>query len=505
METEESNQRKSGAILSYIAIIINTLIQLLYTPFLLRMLGQSEYGLYSLVSSVIGYLTVLDLGFGNAIIVYTAKYRSQKKYDEEKKLHGMFFVIFLIIGFIAGILGLILYFNVGNIFGTTLTSNELSKAKIMMLILSFNLFVTFAFSIYSSILSAYEKFAFKKLISIMSSLMKPIIMIPFLFLGFKSITLIVVITVINIFVCFSNYVYCRKKLNIKIKFYGFDNKIFKVIFGYSIFIFLGEVVDKINWSADQFILGAVSGTSAVSIYSLASQLNNMFISFSSIMSGVFLPKISKMVARNVSDKKLSDEFIKIGRIQFYIIFLMCSGLVLFGKNFIFLWAGSQYETAYYVSLILIIPVCVPLIQTLGLSIMQAKNKYSFRAVITFIMALFNIGISIFLAKYFGPVGAATGTAFSLIVCNIVILNIYYSRVLGLDVLGFWKEIFKEVIFFVIPIVIILMIMKFVSIGGWIDLIIFGGIYVVLYCATAYSLIMNKYERGLVIQIIKKFI
>ena len=57
-----SNQRKSGVVLSYVSIILNTLIQLLYTPLLIRMLGQSEYGLYSLVSSIIGYLTVLDLG-----------------------------------------------------------------------------------------------------------------------------------------------------------------------------------------------------------------------------------------------------------------------------------------------------------------------------------------------------------------------------------------------------------------------------------------------------------
>ena len=74
----DSEQRKSGAILSYVSIILATLVQLIYTPFLIRMLGQSEYGLYSLVYSIIGYLTVLDLGFGNAIIVYTAKYSSKK-------------------------------------------------------------------------------------------------------------------------------------------------------------------------------------------------------------------------------------------------------------------------------------------------------------------------------------------------------------------------------------------------------------------------------------------
>ena len=109
---KESNQRKSGAILSYVSIIVSTLIQLLYIPFLIKMLGQSEYGLYSLINSVIGYLTILDLGFGNAIVVYTAKYRAQGKFEEEKKLQGMFFVVFCIIGLIVGVLGVILFLNV---------------------------------------------------------------------------------------------------------------------------------------------------------------------------------------------------------------------------------------------------------------------------------------------------------------------------------------------------------------------------------------------------------
>ena len=93
----KSTQRKSGVILSYVSIIASTLVQLLYTPFLTKMLGQSEYGLYSLIASIIGYLTVLDLGFGNAIIVYTAKYRANNEYEKEKKMQGMFKVIFCIL------------------------------------------------------------------------------------------------------------------------------------------------------------------------------------------------------------------------------------------------------------------------------------------------------------------------------------------------------------------------------------------------------------------------
>jgi O-antigen/teichoic acid export membrane protein len=77
------NQLKAGAVLSYAILGLNNVIGLLYTPYMLRMMGQSEYGLYSLVASVVAYLTILDLGFGNAIIRYTAKFRAEGKTEEQ--------------------------------------------------------------------------------------------------------------------------------------------------------------------------------------------------------------------------------------------------------------------------------------------------------------------------------------------------------------------------------------------------------------------------------------
>ena len=69
------NQRRWGAVLSYVNIILTVVVGLLYTPLMLRLLGQSEYGLYSLIGSVVGYLSVLDMGLGNTLVRYTAKNR----------------------------------------------------------------------------------------------------------------------------------------------------------------------------------------------------------------------------------------------------------------------------------------------------------------------------------------------------------------------------------------------------------------------------------------------
>ena len=490
------SQRKAGAILSYVSIVINTLIQLAYTPVLVRLLGQSEYGLYSLVSSIIGYLTILDLGFGNAIIVYTAKYRAKNDKQAELKLHGMFKIIFYIIAFIAALLGMLLFFGVDTIFGQSMTADEIGKAKIMMLILTFNLCITFAFNIYSSIISAYEKFVFQKLISIAGMILKPLIMLPLLFLGFKSIAMVCVLTGINLLIILSNYYYCKKKLDVRPKFSGFDKKMLKIIFGYSIWIFMTIIVDKVNWSVDNFILGIVSGTVAVSVYSIASQINMIFINLSTAISGVFLPKMSSIVEKGASKKLLADEFIKVGRIQFHILFLALSGFIIFDKSFIHLWVGNGYDESYYVTLCLIIPVFFSLIQNLGLSIMQAMNKYRFKAISTFIMAIANVGISFYLASIYGPVGAALGTTIVLVLNNIFIINVYYQKKIGINVLRFWGQIAILVAKAVPSIAITILLLVLIKPSNMAALLIFAPIFAVLYIVTVLLFSTSDYEKTL---------
>ena len=499
----KNNQRKIGAILSYVSIFASTAVQLLYTPFLVSKLGQSEYGLYSLVSSIIGYLTVLDLGFGNAIIVHTAKYRATGEKEKEQKLHGMFHLIYIGIGIIAGLAGVALALNSNSIFGATMTPDELQKMQAMLLILSFNLFITFAFSIYNSIITASEQFIFQKTLAIINTVAKPLLMMPILFMGYKSIALCLVITFVNIAVLSTNYLFCKRKLKVSVKFSGFDKALLKVILGYSIWIFLNQIVDKANWSVDQFILGAVSGTTAVSIYSAASTLNILFINLSTAVSGVMLPKVSKMVARKATSEELTGEFIKVGRIQYYIIFLMASGLVIFGRQFINLWLGHGFDDAYWIALILIIPVCFPLIQNLGLSIMQAMNKYKFKAISTFLMSIANIGVSIVLAQRYGAIGAAIGTAGVLIICNILIINIYYAKNIKLNVLKFWTQIAKMSVIFLIPAIIGFFIVTNARIDSWPKLLIGAASYSVVYGIIAYCICANKYEKDIVSKVIRR--
>lgn len=500
------NQLKAGVVLNYVVIFLNTVVGLLYTPYMLRMMGQSEYGLYSLVASVIAYLTVLDLGFGNAIVRYTAKFRAEKKTEEQYEMFGMFCLLYLVIGIIAFGIGLGLYFNVGTLFGDTMTAVELGRARIMMLLLVANLAFTFPMSIWGSIIQAYEDFVFQKSLNIIRIILNTAVMICLLHFGYKAVAMVVVQTIFNVLTLVVNFIYCRRKLNIHIyfRFKHFRWGFLKEVAIYSFWIFLNAIMDRVYWSTGQFVLGAMIGTAAVAVFAIAIQLEGMYMQFSTAISSVFLPKVTAMVATNRSRKEISDLFIRTGRIQYIVLAYILSGFIIFGRQFIELWAGAGYSDAYIISLLFFIPLTVPLIQNLGITILQARNEMKFRSVLYIIIALVSLATQIVLTRYFGGIGCAMGVSGALVVGQILIMNVYYRRRQDLDIMTFWKEISKMSI---IPIVLIissmLVIRHFFALDSWGKLILGIAAFSLVYIPLFFRFSMTDEERNLFISMFHK--
>lgn len=491
------NQLKAGALLNYVIIILNIFVGLIYTPYMLRMLGQSEYGLYALVSSVIAYLTVLDLGLGNAIVRYTAKYRAEGKVKEQYEMFGLFLVLYTIIGIVAVILGSILYFNVDRLFGETMSSMELDRARIMMLILVFNLAFTFPMSIFSSIVLAYERFTFPKILNIIQIFSSTLIMILLLSFGYKAIAMVIVQTVFNVLNLVVQYVYCIRKLKIKINFSHFEIGFLKEVFIYSLWIFLDVIMNKIYWSTGQFILGAYVGTIAISVFAVAIQLESMYMMFSSAISSVFLPKVTAMVTKNDDKKEISSLFIRTGRIQNIMMSFILFGFIVFGRSFIVLWAGPEYGDSYLIALLFFIALYFPLIQNLGITILQARNQMKFRGILLVIMSIVSLFFQIVLARQFGGIGCAVAISVALILGQGIAMNIYYKDRQSIDIVKFWKEILKMDI---VPIVITAL---FIALGfansydAWKELIIGMVAFSLLYIPLFYLLSLNADERDFV--------
>ena len=497
------NQLKAGVILSYISTAVSIVIQLVYMPVMIRLLGQSEYGLYSLVSGVVSYLGLFSLGFSGAYMRFFAKSYGDK--EKTASLNGMFLILFSVLAVMATICGIVLSFFPKQIFGDKLTVSELSKAKILMLILVINIAISLISGLLDSIISAYEQFVFQRIAGLVSIVLSPFITLPLLLIGYRSIMLVVVSTILALIRFAVNIWFCIQKIKIPLSFKGVEWRLLKEIGVFSSFLFINMIIDQINWNVDKLILGHTSGTNEVAVYGVASQFNSLFMTFSTTVSSVFSPRVNLIAAqngKNVISTEFTNLMAKIGRIQWLILGLPTLGFIVFGKYFIVnIFAGKGYEDAYAAALFLILPALIPLIQNVGIEMQRALNKHQFRAIIYLIMAIGNVLISIPLAGKFGAVGAAMGTALSLLVANGLIMNIFYHKVLKIDMKYFWEEIFKTFRGLVIPIITGTLIMRFLPFKNMWVFFISVCIFIVVYCASVFTLSCNNEEKNMFLSII----
>ena len=492
------NQLKSGVILSYAQMILSNLISIIFTPVVIRILGQGEYGVMSLASAIIGYLSLLNLGLGGSYNYFYYKRKKEANENGIAKLNGMYITIFSVIALVVFIVGMAIIFNARSVLGNELTETELDISKKLMFISVLSMAITLPTSVFGSYIFVHERFIFARVVGIIFIILTNVVKLSLLFMGFRSVAITIGIFVVTLINTLVTVIYSVKVLNFKFKFSGFQFNMLKSMFTFSFLIFLNQIVDQINWSIDKYVIARFYGAASVAVYSIGSSLNSYYVTISSTISNVFSPRINKMVSTESNDKSLTDLMIKVGRIQFLVLSLIFSGLVFFGEFFIVgYYAGTGYEEAYKVVLILCAPVTIPLIQNVGIEIQRAKNKHRFRSIIYVIMAFFNLAISIPLCKHFGIIGCAIGTAIGIILANVIIMNIYYHKKIGLNMIRFWKSILSILPSEIIPVLFGIFILKFVKVDTLSEFLIFGVLYVLVFSVSVWFLGMNNSERSLI--------
>ncbi|NHN26144.1 oligosaccharide flippase family protein [Flavobacterium jejuense] len=494
------SQLKKGAILSYTTIFLTNGLGLLLTPFIIRKLGNSEYGLYTLVGSLIAYVSVLDFGLNNAIVRFVAKYRAQNNRNKEENFLATTMIIYSFISLVVLLVGIVFYLNIETFF-KKLTSAELEKAKILFAILIFNLTITLPGGSFSAISSAYERFVFPRALTLVKYLIRAFLIVSILMLNADSLGLVILDTTLNIVFISINAYYVFKYLKVRIKLHEFNWYSIQDIFSYSIWIFVYAIASQFQWQSGQIVLGAISGTKMIAIYSVGVLLGSYYATFSSAISGLFIPKAVKMITNNNSEKELTDTMIMVGRLCMFVLFLIFGGFFLFGKNFIQLWVGSTYNDSWIIALIIMIGYTTPLIQIFGNSILEAKGKYSFKAILNLIFLFFGVLLGVFLTRFNTAVGMILGICISWVVSQII-LNYYYVKVIKLDIKRFFISTFEKMIYIFPLIICVFYFLNFIEVTNWFILGIKIFLYAIVYSIVIYKFCLNKYELSLVKGLLK---
>ena len=274
-------------------------------------------------------------------------------------------------------MGILIFPNLPVLFNLEPKSEELLLVESIFILVCANIMVVLPCHIFKAVLNANELFNIIQLLSILKSVVTPVILIILMINRFNLIELLIVVTLVNIFVAFSHIFFVYLLCPLRLKLTMVNWKFAKECIDYSKWIFLALVADQINWNFGQFLLLQSHGSAEVALFSISVLFATTLILLSSTITNIMLPSIVKLVADGATGEKLTDIMIQVGRIQTFIVFNVIILFFVTGERFLLIWAGKDYIDCFYPALIFMIGLMMPLVQNTGIAILQAYNKNRF--------------------------------------------------------------------------------------------------------------------------------
>ena len=467
-------------------------------------LGYSPYGVYIIAQSLVAIILLFDFGLTSTTEKYISSYRVNKNRDSVEKTFKTILTLYIFVTIFVLAAGGIVYGLIPKIYQHALTIGEQNLLKTLLAIMFTSIGFSLIGSCYNGVLVAYERFTFLRILDIAANFIRFAVIILLIVLGHRVLSVALVDACFNISINTAKIIIGKRVINIPVSFGIGKAETVKPIIRYAWFIFLASIAGQIYWKIDNVILSFIGNTKWVTINGISTQIIMVFIACSSAIVNVFFPKIVKLVDNNADGERLTDEMIKVGRMQALIIGLLFCGVILFGRKFVLLWVGSGCIEAYYIVLATLLPMSILMVQNLGIYILQAKNLHRFRSLIMFVMATLNVVLTIVFVKFWGVVGAGVATGLGLFLGNVVCLNVYYHRAAGLNIKRFFAELTKGIG----KSMIICMAVGYVITTLFRDvtlsvLAVEIVLFVIIYIAVFYLLAINEREREYIMEILRE--
>lgn len=491
-----------GAVISYVSIFLNIAISFFYTPWMIRQIGMSDYGLYSLILSFISYF-LMDFGLHQAVQRFIAKYRAENNEDKVAKMVGLTTRVYLIIDAVIFFVLLVCYFFISNIFAG-LTPEEIERLKGLYIIAAVFSILNFMFKPMAGAMLAYEFFVEEKLLETVNRVGVVVLICVALYIGADVYALILINGAAALLISILKFVIFKRKSRLNIQWRYYDKAELKGIFSFSMWTFGISLAQKMRISLIPTILGIVSNSTEIAVFALSISLDAMFYTFSSALNGLFMPKVARE-ALNKDKDSINILMVRVGRIQLYIIWLIFSGFCIFGASFLNLWVGEAFKNVYYILICGILIQPILLTEQIAADLVYVENKVRYTGTMIFVTSLIGLVVATICARSLGALGAGLGTGFGLII-YIIWLNIFYKNNLKLNLGHFFKKCHGQILPVLATLsVAVFMGIRLVNLDNWFKFIGAVAFYVILYFSIAYNLVFNNEEKAIIksLNILKK--
>ena len=432
-----------GTILGYASLGLTILFGLVFTPWVITTIGQSQYGLFTLSGSIIGLFTV-DFGLGVTANSFLAKYKAAGDKEGEARFLSIVYKLYLLLDVALLTIFFVFYFLIDNLYAG-LSAAEKADLKVVYLVSASFSVIAFPTTVFNGVLQSSEQFGFLKATDIAARLLYVFGSIAALSLGWGLFGLVVAQATGNLIAIVLKFVYIRFKLHSKAylfkKIHWVDAK---PILSFSLFAGIVGICSRLVFSITPSILGIVSDSQNIAFFGVVVVLEGYIYTFGSVMNGFFLPKISRLMQEENATEKILELAIKVGRYQVFILGLAEIGFICCGEEFITLWmhGDASYTPAYIGTILVMVYQLVNVPQVvLHDAMYHSKKTMKHLAIVTLIKAVTNLGLSFLLSYFWGMYGACI-SIFLARTLELVWINVYYKRDLGINLWSFFSKTYK---------------------------------------------------------------
>lgn len=495
-----SKQIKLGAFLSYVSIAMNIIAGLLYTPWMVDKIGKSQYGLFTLANSLIT-LFLIDFGLSAATARYLSKYTAEGKTEDAEKFLGAVYKLYLIVNAVILAILAVLYFFLDLIY-VKLSPVELEQFKVVYVISALFSVINFPFVTFNGILTAYEKFIPMKAADVLYRLLNIAFTVIALLLGYGLYALVTVHAVVALLAALYKFIVIKRTIPLKVNFKSPDKKIFQEIFGFSIWVTVSALAQRLVFTITPTILGVVSSTAAIAVFGVVTTIEGYTYTITTAINGIYMPKISRILTVNETKETLHPLFFNVGKFQYVLNGLVIAGFAVVGHTFILFWMGNDYLEAYAGILLVIIPGIFYNSLQIANTTMVVIKRVKLTALVNAATGMINILLSFPLSKLFGVVGACVSICVAYMV-RAIILNLIYHRTLPVNIPEFIKKCYIKMS---LPVILTILVGIFLNLlasdTGWMVLLLKSAIVVNIYLLFVYLIGLNKNERDRIIRFVR---
>jgi len=487
MNPEKRPSLLINALSNWAALAVTVLVGLFLTPYIISHIGKTGYGIWTLITSIIGYYGILDLGVTSAITRYVARYAGQKDYKSLSKTISTSLVMFCVIGFIVVVASFALAGPMLSFFNVSTDQVEKFRQTVWLLGLAAGL--GFPGNFFGAVIKAHERFVAANVVAIFVTLMRASLIVLLLSRGIGLVGVACSHLITTVFMIILNFALC------KLLFSHFELQlgrarwnVLRSLLAFGVSTTVLEMANIMRFNLDSFVIGKWINIPAVAVYGVAALLIRFFMQF--IGNGtvtVLTPRFASMDGQGERGQ-LQQLYLKSLSVAAFLSFGVGTLIIILGRRFIVLWVGADYLNAVPVLYVLAVAYSVALAQTSGISLVYALKKHYLFAGASVVEGIANVALSIYLAPRYGILGVAIGTAVPMLVIKILVQPIYVSRIIGISLVRYWGQLAPALTLAIGAIAVYRYVPQFTFPGnGYFSLAVSGFPYMVVFLL-AYGLI-----------------